>query len=140
MREAFLAALAVSLVVLVFLGKLNSVFSVILAIPITLSGAILLFGVLGFTYNLISLLALTVAVGIVVDDSIVVAENIDRYRRMGLGLKEAVLKGASEVSAAVAAATLSLLAVFLPISFLPGLIGQIFQQFGLGMAAAIGVS
>ncbi|TFU27460.1 efflux RND transporter permease subunit [Thermus tengchongensis] len=139
-REAFLAALAVSLVVLVFLGKLNSVFSVILAIPITLSGAILLFGVLGFTYNLISLLALTVAVGIVVDDSIVVAENIDRYRRMGFGPKEAVLKGASEVSVAVAAATLSLLAVFLPISFLPGLIGQIFQQFGLGMAAAIAVS
>ncbi|GGM94602.1 multidrug transporter AcrB [Thermus composti] len=139
-REAFLAALAVSLVVLVFLGKLNSVFSVILAIPITLSGAILLFGVLGFTYNLISLLALTVAVGIVVDDSIVVAENIDRYRRMGLGLKEAVIKGASEVSVAVAAATLSLLAVFLPISFLPGIIGQIFQQFGLGMAAAIAVS
>ncbi len=139
-REAFLAALAVSLVVLVFLGKLNSVFSVILAIPITLSGAILLFGLLGFTYNLISLLALTVAVGIVVDDSIVVAENIDRYRRMGLGPKEAVLKGASEVSVAVAAATLSLLAVFLPISFLPGLIGQIFQQFGLGMAAAIAVS
>ncbi len=139
-REAFLAALAVSLVVLLFLGKLNSVFSVILAIPITLSGALLLFGVLGFTYNLISLLALTVAVGIVVDDSIVVAENIDRYRREGLGLKEAVLRGASEVSAAVAAATLSLLAVFLPISFLPGVIGQIFQQFGLGMAAAIGVS
>ncbi|BDG16124.1 MULTISPECIES: efflux RND transporter permease subunit [Thermus] len=139
-REAFLAALAVSLVVLVFLGKLNSVFSVILAIPITLSGAILLYGVLGFTYNLISLLALTVAVGIVVDDSIVVAENIDRYRRMGYGLKEAVLKGASEVSVAVAAATLSLLAVFLPISFLPGIIGQIFQQFGLGMAAAIAVS
>lgn len=139
-REAFLAALAVSLVVLVFLGKLNSVFSVILAIPITLSGAILLFGILGFTYNLISLLALTVAVGIVVDDSIVVAENIDRYRRMGFSPKEAVLKGASEVSVAVAAATLSLLAVFLPISFLPGLIGQIFQQFGLGMAAAIAVS
>ncbi|MFN4072878.1 MAG: efflux RND transporter permease subunit [Thermus sp.] len=139
-REAFLAALAVSLVVLVFLGKLNSVFSVILAIPITLSGAILLFGLLGFTYNLISLLALTVAVGIVVDDSIVVAENIDRYRRMGYSLKEAVLKGASEVSVAVAAATLSLLAVFLPISFLPGIIGQIFQQFGLGMAAAIAVS
>ncbi|MDM7324231.1 MAG: efflux RND transporter permease subunit, partial [Thermus sp.] len=139
-REAFLAALAVSLVVLVFLGKLNSVFSVILAIPITLSGAILLFGLLGFTYNLISLLALTVAVGIVVDDSIVVAENIDRYRRMGFGPKEAVLRGASEVSVAVAAATLSLLAVFLPISFLPGIIGQIFQQFGLGMAAAIAVS
>ncbi|WP_114312549.1 efflux RND transporter permease subunit [Thermus caldifontis] len=139
-REAFLAALAVSVVVLVFLGKLNSVFSVILAIPITLSGAILLFGLLGFTYNLISLLALTVAVGIVVDDSIVVAENIDRYRRLGYSPKEAVLKGASEVSVAVAAATLSLLAVFLPISFLPGIIGQIFQQFGLGMAAAIAVS
>ncbi|WP_117237115.1 efflux RND transporter permease subunit [Thermus sediminis] len=140
LRETFLAALAVSFIVLVFLGKLNSVFSVILAIPITLTGAILLFGLLGFTFNLASLLALTVAVGIVVDDSIVVAENIDRYRRMGFGPKEAVLKGASEVSVAVAAATLSLLAVFLPISFLPGVIGQFFQQFGLGLAAAIVVS
>ncbi len=139
-RETLLAALAVSLVILVFLGRLNSVFSVVLAIPITLSGALILFGLLGFTYNLISLLALIVAVGIVVDDSIVVAENIDRYRRMGYGLKDSVLYGASEVSVAVAAATLSLLAVFLPISFLPGIIGQIFQQFGLVLAAAIAVS
>ncbi|KGQ22000.1 efflux RND transporter permease subunit [Thermus filiformis] len=139
-REMILAALAVSLVVLVFVGRLNSVFSVILAIPITLSGALVLFGLLGFTFNLISLLALTVAVGIVVDDSIVVAENIDRLRREGRPPFEAVLEGASQVSVAVAAATLSLLAVFLPISFLPGIVGQIFQQFGLVLAAAIAVS
>ncbi|TBH21027.1 efflux RND transporter permease subunit [Thermus thermamylovorans] len=139
-REVLLASLAVALTVLLFLGQLNSVFSVLLAIPITLSGALLLFGVLGFTFNLLTLLALIVAVGIVVDDSIVVTENIDRYRKMGLPPKEAVIRGASEVSAAVGAATLSLLAVFLPISFLPGLIGDIFRQFALGVAAAIAVS
>ncbi len=139
-REMLLAALAVSLVVLVFVGQLNSAFSVILAIPITLSGALILFGVMGFTFNLISLLALTVAVGIVVDDSIVVAENIDRLRKEGKKPFEAVLEGASQVSVAVAAATLSLLAVFLPISFLPGIVGQIFQQFGLVLAAAIAIS
>ena len=139
-REMVLAALAVSLVVLLFLGQLNSVFSVLLAIPITLSGALILFGLLGFTFNLISLLALTVAVGIVVDDSIVVAENIDRLRKEGRPPFEAVLEGAGQVSIAVAAATLSLLAVFLPISFLPGIVGQIFRQFGLVLAAAIAVS
>lgn len=139
-REMLLAAFAVSLVVLVFVGRLNSVFSVILAIPITLCGALVLFGLLGFTFNLISLLALTVAVGIVVDDSIVVAENIDRLGKEGRPPFEAVLEGASQVSVAVAAATLSLLAVFLPISFLPGTVGQFFQQFGLVLAAAIAVS
>ncbi|MCL6527767.1 MAG: efflux RND transporter permease subunit [Thermaceae bacterium] len=205
LKEVVIVALVVSLVVLIFLGKLNSVFSVVIAIPITMAGALLVFGLLGFTYNIISLLAIIVAVGIVVDDSIVVAENIDRYRSMtysladavrkgvrevlsseqagllaenieryqkeGLELsaavhkatqemlpeqesevvadnitrllnerytlKEAVLKGATQVISAVSAATLSLLAVFLPISFLPGFIGQFFKEFGLGLAAAI---
>jgi HAE1 family hydrophobic/amphiphilic exporter-1 len=206
LKEVVIVALVVSLVVLIFLGKLNSVFSVVIAIPITMAGALLVFGLLGFTYNIISLLAIIVAVGIVVDDSIVVAENIDRYRAMTYSLvdavrkgarevlsseqagllaenieryqkeegletaaavrkathemlpdeesevvtrnitrflgerytlKEAVLKGATQVISAVSAATLSLLAVFLPISFLPGFIGQFFKEFGLGLAAAI---
>jgi len=206
LKEVVIVALVVSLVVLIFLGKLNSVFSVVIAIPITMAGALLVFGLLGFTYNIISLLAIIVAVGIVVDDSIVVAENIDRYRAMNYSLvdavrkgarevlsseqagllaenieryqkeegleieaalrkaaheilpddeslvvsknvlnlleqrytlKEAVLKGTTQVISAVSAATLSLLAVFLPISFLPGFIGQFFREFGLGLAAAI---
>ena len=135
--EAILTAIVVSIVVLLFLGRLNTVFSVILAIPITLAGAVAVYGLLDFTFNTISLLSLIVAVGIVVDDSIVVAENTDRYLEEGHPLKDAVIKGASEVSMAVAAATLSLLAVFIPISFLPGIIGQFFREFSVGLAASV---
>lgn len=139
-REVLLVAAIVSFITLIFLGKLNSVFSVVLAIPITMAGALVVFGLLGFTFNIISLLAIIVAVGIVVDDSIVLSENIERFRRMGYSTKEAVLKGSTEVLSAVSAATLSLMAVFLPISFLPGIIGEFFRQFGIVLAAAIAVS
>ncbi|WP_337868202.1 efflux RND transporter permease subunit [Meiothermus sp.] len=139
-REVLLVAAIVSFITLIFLGKLNSVFSVVVAIPITLAGALIVFGLLGFTFNIISLLAIIVAVGIVVDDSIVLSENIERFRRMGYPTKEAVLKGSTEVLSAVSAATLSLMAVFLPISFLPGIIGEFFRQFGIVLAAAIAVS
>ena len=138
--EIFIAIAAVALVVMFFVGRLGTIFAVVLAIPISIAGAFILFGLMGFTLNLITLLSITVAVGLVVDDSIVVAENIDRFQRMGYGRKEAVVRGASEVAAAVLAATLSLLAVFLPISFLPGVIGDFFRQFGLSMAAMIAFS
>jgi hydrophobic/amphiphilic exporter-1 (mainly G- bacteria), HAE1 family len=140
MRETLLAVLAVAFVVLLFVGRLGSTFSVVLAIPITITGAVILFGLFGFTFNIVTLLAITVAVGLVVDDSIVIAENIDRYRAMGHGLKDSVLRGAGEVATPVLTATLSLLAVFLPIAFLPGVIGQFFAQFGLSLAATIFVS
>ncbi len=139
-RETGLAVLAVAFIVLLFVGRLGSTFSVILAIPITLTGAVMLFGVLGFTFNTVTLLAITVAVGLVVDDSIVIAENIERQRALGYGLKEAVYRGTAEVGVAVLTATLSLLAVFVPIAFLPGVIGQFFSQFGLSLAATIVVS
>lgn len=135
--EIFIAIAAVALVVMFFVGRLGTVLAVILAIPISIAGAFILFGVAGFTLNLITLLSITVAVGLVVDDSIVVAENIDRFQSMGYDRKEAVVRGASEVATAVLAATLSLLAVFLPISFLPGVVGDFFRQFGLSMAAMI---
>jgi HAE1 family hydrophobic/amphiphilic exporter-1 len=138
--ETLLAVAAVALIVLLFVGRLGSTFSVVLAIPITITGAVLIFGLLGFTFNTVTLLAITVAVGLVVDDSIVIAENVERYRAMGASLKEAVFKGAGEVAVAVLTATLSLLAVFVPIAFLPGVIGQFFSQFGLSLAATILVS
>ena len=140
LHEMVIAALAVSLVVMMFVGRLGSVFAVVLAIPVALSGALLMFWLFHYSFNIITLLALTVAIGLVVDDAIVVAENIDRYREMGYSRTEAVLKGASEISTAVLAATMSLLAVFLPISFLPGIIGQFFAQFGITMAATIAFS
>ncbi len=139
-RELLLTALVVALIVVLFLGKLNTAFSVILAIPIALAASPVLYRLAGFSLNLVSLLALIVAIGIVVDDSIVVAENVERYRAMGFSLKDSVLKGASEVFSAVVAATLSLLSVLLPISFLGGFIGRYLQQFSLGLAAAVGFS
>ncbi|WP_287409877.1 efflux RND transporter permease subunit [Oceanithermus sp.] len=138
--ESLMTALIVSVIILVFLGRTNSALSVILAIPVTLAGSIVVYGVLGFTFNVISLLALIVAVGLVVDDAIVVAENIDRWLEQGYGRMEAVLRGASEVSTAVLATTLSLLAVFVPISFLPGIVGQLFREFGIGLSTAIAIS
>jgi HAE1 family hydrophobic/amphiphilic exporter-1 len=139
-RELLLTALVVALIVVLFLGKLNAAFSVILAIPIALAASPVLYRLAGFSLNLVSLLALIVAIGIVVDDSIVVAENVERYRAMGLNLKDSVLRGASEVFSAVVAATLSLLAVLLPISFLGGFIGRYLMQFSLGLAAAVAFS
>lgn len=139
-KEFLLAIGAVGLICLLFLGRLNTVFAVVLAIPISISAAPLLFSTLGFTFNIISLLAIIVAIGIVVDDSIVVAENVQRYRDMGYSPLRSVLLGGSEVFSAVTAASFALLSVLLPLSFMPGIIGQFFSQFGLGIAAAIVMS
>ena len=138
--ELLRAGLVVAIIVLLFLGKLNTAIAVILAIPIALSASPILYKLCGFTFNLVSLLALISAIGIVVDDSIVVAENVERYRAMGFSLKESVLKGASEVFSAVVAASLSLLAVLIPVSFMGGFVGQYLAQFALGLAAAVAFS
>ena len=140
LTETVLAAFAVSFIVLLFTGRLGSVLAVVLAIPVSIAGALIIINFFGFTFNIITLLAITVAIGLVVDDAIVVAENIDRYREQGMSRHDSVIKGAGEVSTAVLAATLSLLAVFIPISLLPGVIGQFFQQFGVTMAAAVAFS
>jgi HAE1 family hydrophobic/amphiphilic exporter-1 len=139
-REILITVIVVLLVVLLFLGRINTALSVILAVPIALSAAPVLFNLAGFTLNLVSMLAMIVAIGIVVDDSIVVAENVERYRVMGFSQKESVLKGASEIFSAVVAATLSLLSVLIPVSFIGGIIGDFLRQFALGLAAAVGFS
>lgn len=139
-RELWMTLIVVAIIVLLFIGKPNTAFAVILAIPIALSAAPILFKLAGFSFNLVSLLALVTAIGIVVDDSIVLAENVDRYREMGFSAKDAVLKGASEVFSAIVAASLSLLAVLVPVSFIGGFIGLYLQQFSLGLAAAVALS
>jgi HAE1 family hydrophobic/amphiphilic exporter-1 len=139
-KELFTTLIVVAIIVLLFLGKPNTAFSVILAIPIALSASPILYNLAGFSFNLVSLLALVIAIGVVVDDSIVVAENVERYRKMGFPLKEAVLKGASEVFSAVVAASLSLLSVLLPVSFMGGFVGRYLMQFSLGLAAAVAFS
>jgi len=136
-NELWMTLIAVAIIVLLFLGKPNTAFSVILAIPIAISASPILYRLAGFSFNLISLLAMVTAIGIVVDDSIVIAENVDRYRSMGFSLKDSVLRGASEVFSAIVAASLSMLAVLLPVSFMGGIIGRYLQQFSLGLAAAV---
>jgi HAE1 family hydrophobic/amphiphilic exporter-1 len=138
--ELVVTSIVVAVIVLLFLGKLNTALSVILAIPIALSASPILYKLSGFNFNLVSLLALVSAIGIVVDDSIVVSENVERYRKMGFSLKESVLKGASEVFSAVIAASLSLLSVLIPVSFIGGFVGRYIQQFSLGLAAAVAFS
>ncbi len=137
LREFLIAVAAVGVIVLLFLGRLSTVFAVILAVPISISAAPLVYSQLGFTFNIVSLLAIIVAIGIVVDDSIVVAENVQRYRDLGYGRLKSVLLGGSEVFSAVTAASFALLSVLIPLSLMPGLLGQFFSQFGLGLSAAI---
>jgi HAE1 family hydrophobic/amphiphilic exporter-1 len=136
-----LGALLAALVVLLFLGDVRSTFIAALAIPISIIGTFALMWMIGFTLNMITLLALALAVGIVIDDAIVVLENITRYvqEKRQKPFVAAVL-ATRDIGLAVLATTLSLLAVFLPVAFMSGIIGRFFQSFGLTMAFAITVS
>ncbi|HEY1692972.1 MAG TPA: efflux RND transporter permease subunit [Polyangiaceae bacterium] len=134
------AALA-ALVVLVFLGNVRSTFIAALAIPISIIGTFAAMWVAGFTLNIITLLALALVVGIVIDDAIVVLENIVRFvqEKKQKPFVAAVL-ATRDIGLAVLATTLSLMAVFLPVAFMNGIVGRFLKSFGVTMAFAIGVS
>jgi hydrophobic/amphiphilic exporter-1 (mainly G- bacteria), HAE1 family len=136
-----LGALFAACVVLLFLGSLRSTVIAAIAIPVSIVGTFALMAAQGFTLNMITLLALALAVGIVIDDAIVVLENIFRFiHEKGLKPFPAAIAATKDVGMAVLATTLSLMAVFLPIAFMSGMVGRIMHSFGLTMAFAIGVS
>ncbi|HEY2735358.1 MAG TPA: efflux RND transporter permease subunit, partial [Polyangiales bacterium] len=136
-----LGAILAALIVLLFLGDVRSTFIAALAIPISIIGTFALMWAIGFTLNMITLLALALAVGIVIDDAIVVLENITRYvQEKKQKPFVASVFATRDIGLAVLATTLSLLAVFLPVAFMSGIIGRFFQSFGLTMAFAITVS
>jgi hydrophobic/amphiphilic exporter-1 (mainly G- bacteria), HAE1 family len=136
-----LGAVLAALVVLVFLGDIRSTFIAALAIPISIVGTFALMWAMDFTLNIITLLALALAVGIVIDDAIVVLENITRFvQAKGHKPFVAAVLATRDIGLAVVATTLSLLAVFLPVAFMSGIIGRFFKSFGLTMAFAIAVS
>jgi HAE1 family hydrophobic/amphiphilic exporter-1 len=135
-----LAVLIVAAVVAAFLGHIRSTLVPVVAIPIALIGTLAAIWSLGYSINLLTLLALLLATGLVVDDAIVVLENIQRRRAMGLGPRAAAVLGTREVFFAVVATTLTLIAVFVPISFLPSAAGRLFAEFGFVMAIAVGIS
>ncbi|MNK01159.1 Multidrug resistance protein MdtC [compost metagenome] len=119
------------IVVFFFLGSARSTFITGMALPNSLLGGFVIMYAMGFTINIMTLLALSLAVGLLIDDAIVVRENIFRHLEMGKKPKDAALDGTKEVAMAVVATTLVVIAVFGPISFLQGIVGQFFKQFGL---------
>jgi multidrug efflux pump len=138
--ELILAALLTGLVCFVFLGTWSSTFNILLAIPTSLVGAFVAFKFFGFTLNFFTLLALILAVGIVVDDAIMVLENIVRHKEMGKSNMQAARDGANQISFAAIATSLAIVAIFLPVAFMDGLIGKYFYQFGVALSVAVALS
>jgi len=132
-----LAAVFTALVCWMFLGSWSSTFNVLMAIPTSIIGAFIGLYAFGFTLNTFTLLGLSLAIGIVVDDAIMVLENIIRHREMGKTRLEAAKKGAREIAFAAMAATIAIVAIFLPVAFMKGVIGKFFFQFGITMTITV---
>jgi multidrug efflux pump len=130
----------VVVVIFLFLGSFRSVLVPVVAIPVSLIGGIFLMQVFGFTLNLLTLLAIVLSVGLVVDDAIVVVENVERHLRSGLSPTQAALIGARELIGPIIAMTITLAAVYTPIGLQGGLTGALFREFALTLAGAVTVS
>jgi multidrug efflux pump len=134
-------ALAIVIVVIfLFLGSIRSVIIPLVAMPLSLVGACFIMLVMGFTINLLTLLAMVLAIGLVVDDAIVVVENIHRHIEEGLSPLAASLKGAGELAGPVVAMTITLAAVYAPIGFQEGLTGTLFREFAFTLVGAVIIS
>jgi multidrug efflux pump len=134
------ALLIVTLVVFVFLGSFRSVLIPVIAIPLSLIGAFTFMLVLGFTINLLTLLALVLAIGLVVDDAIIIVENADRHLEEGKSPLEAAIFSARELAKPIVVMTIVLIAVFVPIGFMGGLSGALFTEFAFTLVGAVTIS
>ncbi len=134
------AALIVVVVIFLFLGNMRSTLIPIVTIPLSLVGVMIMLLALGYSINLLTLLALVLAIGLVVDDAIVVVENIYRHIEEGLTPFDASIKGAREITGPVIAMTITLIAVYAPIGFVTGVTGALFREFAFTLAGAVFVS
>jgi multidrug efflux pump len=132
--------LIVIVVIFLFLGSWRSALVPVMAIPVSLIGGVFLMQAFGFTLNLLTLLAIVLSVGLVVDDAIVVVENVERHLREGRSPREAALLGARELAGPVIAMTITLAAVYTPIGLQGGLTGALFREFALTLAGAVTIS
>jgi HAE1 family hydrophobic/amphiphilic exporter-1 len=139
-KHLVLAVILTSLVCWIFLGSWTATLNVLLSIPTSIMGAFMGLYFCGFTLNTFTLLGLTLAIGIVVDDAIMVLENIFRYNEEGLGHIEAAIVGAREITFAALAASIAVIAIFLPVAFMKGIIGKFFLQFGITISLAVVLS
>ncbi|MEI8010919.1 MAG: efflux RND transporter permease subunit [Candidatus Omnitrophota bacterium] len=134
------ALLIVTFVIFLFLGSFRSAMIPMLAMPLSLIGTFFVMLLLGYTINLLTLLALVLGIGLVVDDAIIVVENIHRHIEEGMSPFEAALKGARELTGPIIAMTVVLIAVYVPIGFMGGLTGALFTEFAFSLAGAVAVS
>ena len=130
----------VIIVIFLFLGSFRSALVPVVAIPVSLIGAVFLMQVFGFTVNLLTLLAIVLSVGLVVDDAVVVVENVERRMREGLSSARAALLGARDLVGPIIAMTITLAAVYAPIGFQGGLTGSLFREFAFTLAGAVTIS
>ncbi|KRC20755.1 efflux RND transporter permease subunit [Acidovorax sp. Root217] len=133
-------AILTVLIVFLFLNSWRSTVITGLTLPIALIGTFLFMNMFGFTINMITLMALSLCVGLLIDDAIVVRENIVRHVQMGKSAYNAAMDGTQEIGLAVLATTLSIVAVFMPIGFMGGIIGKFFHEFGITIVAAVMIS
>lgn len=141
MRNSLLeAVLCVGLVMWLFLRNIKSVIIPLVTIPMSLLGSIIFLSLCGMSINLMTLMAMVLAVGLVVDDAIVVLENIQRHIVEGLSPLEAALKGGREISFAIIAMTATLMSVYIPLAFIHGTVGQLFGEFAVALAGSVLVS
>jgi multidrug efflux pump len=139
-KTLLMTLIIVSVVIFLFLGSFRSVLIPLVAIPLSLIGAVFLMQIFGFTLNLLTLLAIVLAVGLVVDDAIVIVENVERHVREGRTPFDAAILGARELVGPVIAMTITLAAVYAPIAFQGGLTGSLFREFALTLAGAVFIS
>lgn len=135
-----LAVILTSLVCYLFLGTFSSAINVILAIPVSLIGSFIILNAMGFTLNSFTLMGLSLSIGIVVDDAIMVLENITRHYEEGKNRVYASLVGAKEITGAATAASVAILAIFIPVVFMEGIVGKFFFQFGITLSVAVMIS
>ena len=132
-----LSVILTSAVCFFFLGSWSATVNVLLAIPTSIMGAFIILYFMGFTINTFTMLGLSLVIGIVVDDAIMVLENISRYLEHGLARVQAALVGAREITFAALAASIAILAIFIPVIFMQGVIGRFFFQFGVTISVAV---
>lgn len=135
-----LSVMLTALVCWLFLGSIATTVNVLFAIPTSLLGTMLVIKYLGFTLNSFTMLAIILVVGIVVDDTIMILENILRMRQEGKSAREAAIEGAKQIGGAAAAATLAIIAIFIPIAFVDGVMGAYLYQFGITLCVAVAIS
>jgi multidrug efflux pump len=134
------ALLIVTAVIFIFLASLRSVSIPVIAMPLSLIGTFFIMLILGYTINLLTLLALVLAIGLVVDDAIIVVENVDRHMEEGASPLQAAVAGARELAGPIIAMSVVLIAVYVPIGFMGGLTGALFTEFAYSLAGAVAVS